>query len=391
MGHATCCEKGAARLSRLDDRPMGRGQGQAANAVAVRTRAIRPSSAGTTSAPVNEDLVLLELAAFLTGMERWPARQEFIDAGQAQLYRQAEQTGGAERWAAEFGLTHLPEPQDPEEESLRAELASFLAGFDHWPTFGEFRIAGRTTLYGKVLRHGGSERWAQDFGLSTVRQLRETEIERRREQGVARRRGRARHRRWTVDLVRAELAAFLAQTDHFPSEKEFVAAGESSLYRALSQFGGAEHWAIEFGLPRASDLSRQRAEDLRAFQAATAEARGLQREQRIRELEAFCAGRDYFPAHSEWAAAGRKDLQEFVHRNGGVQAWSKRLGLPLRPAQDRRPYDLERALADGRQMIAKYGYIPGADRLRGEGLNKLYLFIRREFNGDRAAFADLCR
>lgn len=336
--------------------------------------------------------MLLELAAFLSGRDRWPTRQEFIDAGQAPLYQQAQRTGGAERWAPEFGLTCSAKLRDPAEEALRAQLAEFLDGLDHWPSFAEFRAAKRTTLHRKVLEHGGTQQWAAEFGLPTLRQLRADQVQHRRDQALTQNRsGHREPRRWTAELVRAELAAFLAGADHFPSESEFIEAGESGLYRAIRRFGGSERWAAEFKLPRVSDIGRQRARDLRAVQAEAAQARRSARERQIRELEEFCAGREYFPAHNDWIAAGRQDLQNFVHRNGGVREWSARLGLPLRPAQDRRVYDLDRALADGRKMIAKYGDIPGSDRLRGEGLNKLYLFIRREFNGDRAAFADLCR
>jgi hypothetical protein len=369
---------------------VGRGQRQLDQAI------ITPLRGGGRSReqgrPADENLVRLELAAVLSDYDHWPTLQEFVEADRADLYHQAEETGGGQRWAEEFGLPFVPDEQDPEEQAVREELADFLRGFARWPTVAEFEMARRTTLYGKLLRHGGARRWAAEFGLPMLRQGR-GEPDRPRTESARGRRplarsGRSRH--WTVELVRAALVEFLQDAEHFPSETEFRDAGEESLHRALSRFGGPAHWAAEFKLPRVSDLGRQRARDLHAFRAATAETRGLQRERRIRELEAFCAGRDYFPAHSEWAAAGREDLKEFVHRNGGVQEWSRRLGLPLRPAQDRRPYDLERALADGRMMIAEYGYIPGAQILQRRGLNKLYQYIRGEFNGDRAAFARRC-
>ena len=340
---------------------------------------------------INEDLVLLELAAFLSGRDHWPTRQEFIDAGQAQLYQQAQRTGGGERWAPEFGLAYAAEPHNPAEEALRAELAEFLEGFDHWPSFAEFRAASRTTLHRKVVEHGGTKRWAAEFRLPTLRQLRADQVQQRRDEALTQsRRGHRNPRRWTADLVRAELAAFLAGADHFPSETEFIEAGDSGLYRAVLRFGGSERWAAEFNLPRVSDIGRQRARDLRAIQAAAAEERRSERERQIRELEEFCAGRECFPAHSDWIAAGRQDLQNFVHRNGGVREWSARLGLPLRPAHDRRPYDIDRALADGRIVIEQFGRIPNSSELQRAGHGKLWTFIRREFNGDRGAFAALC-
>lgn len=336
--------------------------------------------------------MLLELAAFLTGFDHWPTPQEFIDSGQAQLYQRTQQTGGGQRWAPEFGLTYVPEPRDPEEEGLRAELGDFLAGFDHWPGFTEFRTARRTALHAKVAEHGGAQRWAAEFGLLTLSQLREAQVEQRRDQAFTRpRRGPRRPRPWTAELVRSELTAFLADTDHFPTENEFIAAGDSGLYRAVLRFGGSERWATEFNLPRVSDIGRQRVRDLQVTQATTAETRRRERERMIRELEAFSAGRTHFPARTEWSKAGREDLMEFVRRNGGVHVWSERVGLPLRPAQDRRPYGLERALADGRTVIERFGRIPNSSVLQKAGHGKLWTFIRREHNGDRAAFAELCR
>jgi hypothetical protein len=57
-------------------------------------------------------------------------------------------------------------------------------------------------------------------------------------------------RRWTNERIRAELEAFCAGHDTWPSAAEFKAAGHSDLYVAASRYGGVGFWAGELGFCR---------------------------------------------------------------------------------------------------------------------------------------------
>jgi hypothetical protein len=62
--------------------------------------------------------------------------------------------------------------------------------------------------------------------------------------------GGAGQRRWTSDRIRAELEAFCAGREAWPSAKEFKAAGRGDLYVAASRYGGIGYWAGALGLAR---------------------------------------------------------------------------------------------------------------------------------------------
>ncbi|HVW46765.1 MAG TPA: hypothetical protein VHA76_06920 [Solirubrobacterales bacterium] len=51
------------------------------------------------------------------------------------------------------------------EERIRADLGDFLDGRVIWPSRAEFEAAGRKTLRDAITRTGGAPRWAAEFGL----------------------------------------------------------------------------------------------------------------------------------------------------------------------------------------------------------------------------------
>jgi hypothetical protein len=57
-------------------------------------------------------------------------------------------------------------------------------------------------------------------------------------------------RRWTNERIRAELEAFCAGHETWPSAAQFKAAGHSDLYVAASRYGGVGFWANELGFCR---------------------------------------------------------------------------------------------------------------------------------------------
>lgn len=101
-------------------------------------------------------------------------------------------------------------------------------------------------------------------------------------------------------------------------------------------------------------------------------------EERIEEeLLEFVTG-DEWPSQAEFVREGRQDLVGAVSRTGGVVFWARKLGLKLRPEQDRTPYSDRHAKADAEVFIERHGYLPSARRLREEhGEVRLARAVRR--------------
>jgi hypothetical protein len=57
-----------------------------------------------------------------------------------------------------------------------------------------------------------------------------------------------RPRRWTDDVIEAELRAFLRGRAEWPSSSEFRAAGKGSLYAAAARAGGIRRWRALIGM-----------------------------------------------------------------------------------------------------------------------------------------------
>jgi DNA invertase Pin-like site-specific DNA recombinase len=114
---------------------------------------------------------------------------------------------------------------------IQTELKNFLSSCQSWPPSFAFYRAGRGPLYERVVRTGGPGYWARRLGMKPPRGCR----------GIT---------SWTDYDARAALAGFLYRRTEFPSRRDFVRAGHSSLFGWLLRNGGLDHWAAEFGLPR---------------------------------------------------------------------------------------------------------------------------------------------
>ena len=90
-----------------------------------------------------------------------------------------------------------------------------------------------------------------------------------------------------------------------------------------------------------------------------------------RELEAFTAGRSFFPTQREFNRADRADLRAAVTDLGGTAYWAERLGLPIRSRQDKTPYTEADALRDAQRVITEHGRLPGVRKLRALGYARL--------------------
>jgi hypothetical protein len=189
-------------------------------------------------APIwTEERIREELTDYLAGREVWPSRLEFERDGHTLLRSAVNRTGGPDRWAPEFGLTRATRLSGVRRgwtpELVEAELRKLIGDGTAWPSVREFRRAGLYSMLTSIYQHEGPEYWAARMG-------------------VAKRAGFRRPRRpvWTRRRIRDELRRFCAGRDWFPTEREFVDAGLSTLYRAASRNGGIPYWAGRLKLPR---------------------------------------------------------------------------------------------------------------------------------------------
>jgi hypothetical protein len=184
-----------------------------------------------------EDRVRRDLEEFLEGWNRWPSRLEFEAAGRKPLRDAVRRLGGPERWAREFDLPlqnlKFGSKRAWTDDRIEAELRKLLDGRATWPTAREFKESGSFGLAAAVSHGRGTAYWARFFGLEPPPRA-----------GISRR------RTWTDERIRAELETFCRGRSTWPTEREFLDAGESPLYSATCSYRGVRHWADELGLVR---------------------------------------------------------------------------------------------------------------------------------------------
>jgi hypothetical protein len=113
----------------------------------------------------------------------------------------------------------------------------------------------------------------------------------------------------------------------------------------------------------------------------------------LAELRRVCAGRETFPTMQELHDGGHSKLAGAIRRRGGIQAWARRFGLPMRLAQARTPLTLDEAISEARDVIRTQGYLPGPPALRRLGRFRLANFVSgaggsRRFRAENAAALD---
>jgi hypothetical protein len=195
-------------------------------------------------APIwTEERIRKQLRTYLAGTEEWPSRKQFEADGEKPLRDAVNRTGGADRWAAEFGL-----PRSTRLSGIRrgwtpdridAHLRELIGDSRRWPSRDEFYAAGLGGMLGSIYAHEGPTYWAQRFGVQTRLGS-----------------GRPTWQRWTEERIQDELTQFCAGRVAWPTEREFIAAGRRALYAAASRQGGIARWATALGLPRARSRLR---------------------------------------------------------------------------------------------------------------------------------------
>lgn len=135
-------------------------------------RAPRVSTARSMSEPWprwTEPTIARELSEFVAARQEWPRYAEFIAAGRQDLYHAVRAHGGARLWAKRMGFAWPDRPggrSSWSDERLRAALVRFLDGRTEWPTGREFDQAGQSALLRAARRHGGTDRWIHELGLT---------------------------------------------------------------------------------------------------------------------------------------------------------------------------------------------------------------------------------
>lgn len=257
-----------------------------------------------------------------------------------------------------------------DEQAIRDALTEFLAGRDAWPTYDEFLRGGAKGLRDAIGRIRGAEWWAREMGL----------------QGGERRRGGV--RRWTDETIADTLAAFVGDCSTWPTRSEFRAAGLRGLREALRDHGGVQRWATEMGVdlppsrkpPPAPDRSEKPPP-----RRTPAREWPLWNERRIQsELSAFLGGRQEWPRHREFVAAGHQQLYHAVITHGGSQAWARRMGVRWVRRPSGSPEWTEQRIRDRlTELVRGRASWPSVQEFAQAGEQGLLRAVRRHGGTDR--------
>ena len=109
-----------------------------------------------------DDEIQRALDGLCDGLERFPTREQFRDAGLESLHGVLQARGALDSWARRLGLARRPRWN---EETIAAALGELCAGRDRFPSGREFRDAGLGGLYSILGRRGELDRWAHQLKL----------------------------------------------------------------------------------------------------------------------------------------------------------------------------------------------------------------------------------
>jgi hypothetical protein len=164
---------------------------------------------------------------------------------------------------------------------------------------------------------------------------------------------------WTNERIERELLQFLSGKEEWPTYREFQRAGKRELRDAITERGGAEHWARQLGL---------------TFKRHPPGYAKRWTEERIRaDLRSFLRRRRRWPSRNEFEAAGRKPLRDAIGRTGGPERWAAEFGLArdnLRSGS-RRVWTRERVEEELRAFVGGRGVMPTTSEFREAGLAPL--------------------
>jgi DNA invertase Pin-like site-specific DNA recombinase len=289
-----------------------------------------------------------ELEDFLRGRSHWPRYEDFQAAGRGLLYAQLERHGGAVRWAREMRMPWALQSSDGRdwtEDRIRAELAVLLQGKERWPTWIEFRQAGRGDLRAAVHAHGGAAKWAKEMGISIPA------------------RQRSQERRWTDERMKEELVRLAGPDRHWPTTNQFHSAGLEGLRGTILRRHLRDHLAAELGLVITRPTYRKRT--------------NCWTDEQVRDaLDPFLAGRHEWPTVQEFRDVGLAGLDASLRKNSKIERWAAHYGLPLRSGLPRwTDAAIEEALDEFLEGRETWPTVPELKRC---GLSGLYSAIMRK-------------
>jgi DNA invertase Pin-like site-specific DNA recombinase len=181
----------------------------------------------------NDAEIEARLRDFVADRDVFPTPQQFLANGQRRLYDHVALRGGGPVWAARLGVAFDQGRRTKTlrwtADRVRNELAEFLADKETWPTISEFRACGKAALRRAVIRFGGQDYWAQQFGLH-----------------LANRRGP--HLAWPDERIQRELKTLIGDRTEWPRRREFDANGLNGCYAALWRGAGVHSWAHRMGV-----------------------------------------------------------------------------------------------------------------------------------------------
>lgn len=331
--------------------------------------------------PWDEESVRSELTEFLTGRERWPTYEQFIQGGAKGLRDALYRFGGVEYWAREMGLPGGDRAPGGvrhwTDEAIRQTLAEFFGDREDWPSQREFDQAGLHALREALRHYGGPERWAKEMGVVLPPGMARS-IARRRLPATPTDKPPRMWPPWDEQRIARELEAFLHEHTEWPRHREFLEAGRKQLYGAVLRNGGTRKWARRMGVKwvkRHGGSNSPWTED------------------RIREqLAVFLAGRSYWPRRVDFEAEGQRALLSAVSRTGGVKRWAREFGLqraPVRrappaakrkrasPRPTKRVWDEQRIEKTIRPLVKKLGRWPTKSEFLANGARGLYSAVCR--------------
>jgi hypothetical protein len=174
------------------------------------------------------------LRGLCAGRDRFPSKQDFIDAGLSGLYFTLHSKGKIDLWTEKLGLERLRRGKAVvwNEERVEETLRGFCVGRESFPSAKEFRAAGLGGLYQTLANDDVLNSWAKELGLERGVRVQGVNV-------------------WTEENIDETLRGFCVGRERFPTCGEFRAAGLGGLYQTLNKNDALNLWADKLGLERA--------------------------------------------------------------------------------------------------------------------------------------------
>lgn len=156
--------------------------------------------------------------------------------------------------------------------------------------------------------------------------------------------------KWPEDKLKSEIKKVmeLHELHVFPSRQFLEGINRSDLFNAVARSGGFRKCADRWGIPKHQRTPRWTLEKIEEELNKYIEAKGLER----------------LPSKPDLIKEGRQDLGNALTRHKGMEYWSERIGLPLKPSETTKGRMFERIVQnelenrnhDVKRMTTKHAY-----------------------------------